>query len=65
MQYPNGKLCDDDEGALEIAISEGPGIIKIDFGTNLRWIALQPEQAREIGTRLLQFAHQEETQYEG
>lgn len=52
-KFPEGKLDDSDEGQLMMAVSEDQGKVRVDFGTEVKWFAVKPEQAREIGNALI------------
>lgn len=45
--YPHGKKYEDDEGelAIRIAVDPAAGVVRIDFGKPIQWIALEPAQA--------------------
>lgn len=57
-KYPDGKLGPEDEGELALEVSCGPGIVKLDFGKKVRWIALPPEGAIELASLLASHAGQ-------
>ncbi len=44
-KFPHGKLGDDDEGALKMAISGRDGNVTINFGKPVAWLAMPPDQA--------------------
>jgi hypothetical protein len=44
-KYPEGRLSEDDEGGLMIAVGSKEGKIVINFGKDISWIALNPEEA--------------------
>lgn len=44
--YPDGKLNDTDEGALDIATRIEDGCVILDFGKDLTWIGLDKESLR-------------------
>lgn len=43
--FPKGKLNDEDEGGLKIAISIQDSVVRIDFGEPTAWIGLPVEEA--------------------
>ncbi len=47
-KFPMGKLNDDDEGEIKIAIGHQDGKVVLDFGTPIHWIGFTPSQAIEI-----------------
>lgn len=54
--YPRGKLNADDEGGLQIGITEQDGVIIIEFGTELRWIGMPKAQAIEFAKLIMKRA---------
>lgn len=46
-RYPRGKLNREDEGELNVAIAADRrhGVVQIDFGKEVAWLALPKEQA--------------------
>jgi len=51
--YPRGPLNEYDEGEIKIAIGHTEdATVFMDFGTRIRWIAMGPEQARELAEML-------------
>lgn len=57
-QYPNGKLCDQDEGEIKISIAADlkNGIVLIDFGKPAASIGFTPKQAHDIANMLIEEA---------
>lgn len=55
--YPRGKLRDDDEGELQIAIATQDNTIIVDFGKNVKWIGLDKFTALNMAKLLIQHAH--------
>ncbi len=53
--HSRGKLCDDDEGDLGMAIGSDPVNRKVlvDFGGPVSWFALDPEDAVRLAGMLL------------
>jgi hypothetical protein len=47
------KIRSDDEGELNIAISEKDGVIIIDFGKKVSWIGLTRQQAQTFALDIL------------
>lgn len=52
-QYPDGKLMDDDEGELTIAVWHKDKNVVISFGTHVSWIALPPDEAIRLGETII------------
>lgn len=44
-QFPNGKASAVDEGSVRFAVGERDNNVLIDFGTQVIWLAMPPEQA--------------------
>jgi len=44
-KYPRGKFSDDDEGALNVAITMKDKTLIIDFGKPVAWIGMSKDQA--------------------
>lgn len=55
-QYPEGKLTDEDEGALEIRVTELENRVVIDFGKKTHWIGFTKPQAIEFANTILNYA---------
>ena len=56
--YPEKKLTKDDEGAIQFAIGSKADKVVIDFGTQVHWLAMTPEQAAEFASTLLKKARE-------
>lgn len=56
-EYPRGKLNEDDEGELQFGIAHDPtGVVHINFGKKVTWIALSPPDVVQLCTMLLKHA---------
>lgn len=53
--FPQGKLNDDDEGALRAGITYDKlnGVVMINFGKPVAWLGLPPPEARDLAQKLL------------
>ena len=51
--FPLGKLNEDDEGALNCAISQENGCVRIDFGKPIAWLAMPPDLAFDFATTIM------------
>jgi hypothetical protein len=53
-EFPFGKLNDNDQGALRVGIAYDPldGVIRVEFGKPIAWLAMPPEQAVELAEML-------------
>lgn len=54
--FPEGKLTGNDEGAIQFAMGEANGKVVIDFGTQVHWLGMTPQQAAEFASALLKKA---------
>lgn len=50
---PRGKFTEDDEGELRFAIGNKDGLVLLDFGKSVAWLAIPPQQAVEIAERII------------
>lgn len=55
-EFPEGKIREDDEGEIRLAIAADPGSgnVIIDFGTAVTWLGLPPTQAIQFGQSLIE-----------
>ncbi len=60
-KFPAGKLDPTDEGELTMAIAydKPNGVVRLDFGKPVAWLALYPRQAIEFAERVLWHARKE------
>lgn len=58
-QFPRGKLTEDDEGALAIQVFDYQGETIINFGKQISWIGMSPEQAIEFGQMIIDRANEQ------
>lgn len=56
-KFPDGKLNDDDEGEIQIGLTEKDGVVVLDFGKPVSWVGFSKEQAKEIGQMLIDKAN--------
>jgi hypothetical protein len=56
--FPQGRLTDDDEGELKMAVSfdKLDGLVHIEFGKPVAWLALPPENAVALARAILKHA---------
>src|ERR1035437_6674299 len=52
--YPNGKLNDNDNGQLAIALTTEKGNVKIQFAGPVTWLAMPPEQALLLAESIIE-----------
>jgi len=55
-KYPNGKLEPSDDGELKLAIGTMDGLVMVEFGTPVAWLAMSPNDARRLADSLTQMA---------
>jgi hypothetical protein len=58
--FPDGKYGSHDEGALVFGLAADPENEKVvlHFGIEVSWIAMSPDQARQLGRALIQKAEE-------
>lgn len=47
-KYPDGKIRNDDEGALKIVVFIRDGRVIVDFGKSLSWLGFDKERLRSF-----------------
>lgn len=52
-RYPNGKLCEYDEGELGMMIGNMDGKVVFEFGCPVRWFALPADMARVFADHIV------------
>lgn len=55
-KYPEGKLNDNDDGELRIAIGTESDKVKILFETDVSWFAMNPDEAIQLGEAIIKQA---------
>lgn len=55
-KFPEGKLTDNDEGEIQIAITQTDGKVVLNLGTPVAWLGFTPEQAEQIAYSLIENA---------
>ena len=55
-EYPNGRLNENDAGALAVAIGQENGAVTLAFPKPIEWIGFTPEQAIDIANTLIKHA---------
>lgn len=57
-QFPMGRISDDDEGELRLAVAYDPidGIVRLEFGKPVAWLGLPKENAIALARSLLRHA---------
>lgn len=57
-EYPNGRLNEDDSGAIAVAICIENGAVVLQFPKPTAWIGFTPEQAIDIANTLIKKARE-------
>jgi hypothetical protein len=59
-QYPRGRLAADDEGELDmaLAVDHDRGLIVMDFGVPVQWIAMSKAEALDLARAVARKASQ-------
>jgi hypothetical protein len=57
-KFPQGKLTNNDQGEIKIAIGRKDGVVVMDFGSPTAWIGFPPRDAREIAAVLIKHAEE-------
>ncbi len=55
-EFPAGKLNDDDEGGLQMAIFTKDENLIIEFGTPVHWLGMSKAEAKEFARAILKKA---------
>jgi len=55
-EFPQGKLTASDKGELGLKVFHVPGKIVVEFGAQITWIGMDPEQARNLADSLRRHA---------
>lgn len=58
-QFPNGRLCPEDQGEIQFAVGSdvGKGLVMLDFGEKpVGFVAMTPQQAADIAVALIKHA---------
>jgi hypothetical protein len=59
-EFPDGKIDPTDEGGLQIAIAADPvrGLVRLDFGKRIAWLALRQNEARALAASIAEKAEE-------
>lgn len=55
-EFPRGKLNPNDEGGLTLAVGDEGGMVRIDFGKKIKWLAMTPEEALTFASAIASHA---------
>lgn len=61
-EFPEGKIDSEDEGELTMAIGAAEGLVRVDFGSPVVWIAMGPDDARGMAASLVEMAERAEAE---
>lgn len=56
-EFPEGKIDESDEGAIQIGITHDKENVIIDFGTPVKWVGFPADIAIELANNILQHAN--------
>lgn len=56
--FPEGKLTPTDEGSIQFAVGVKGGKVVLDFGTEVAWLGMNPQQAADLAAALLKRARE-------
>jgi hypothetical protein len=56
--FPEGKVSDTDEGAIQFGIGVKDGKVILDFGTPVAWVGMNPQYAANLAAALLKRARE-------
>jgi hypothetical protein len=51
--YPRGKLCEGDEGQLEMRLGVQDKTVVLDFGKDLSWLGFSKDEAIAFGQAII------------
>jgi len=51
-EFPDGKIHEDDEGAIRISVGDAKGNVIIDFGSPVVWLGIPPDDARALAENI-------------
>lgn len=54
--HPRGKLNADDEGAIQFKVGKESGKVVLDFGTQVQWVGMSPQEAASLASSLMKWA---------
>lgn len=61
-EFPAGMLRPDDKGELNLAITHTHGRVVVLFGTEVKWLGMEPDTARALAMELLERADKAQIQ---
>lgn len=64
-EFPDGKLNEEDEGQLQLAVGVRNGQVFMAFGKPVSWMAMPPGEARKFAAMLNEKADAAEKKEEG
>ena len=59
-EFPQGQLTDSDKGELALRVLHVPGKVVLEFGALIKWIGMEPGQARNLADSLRRHADEAE-----
>ena len=55
-EHPDGRLNDEDEGAIAMAVGSENGRVRLNFPKPVRWVGMTPDEAIGLAESLIQHA---------
>jgi len=55
-EFPEGKLNEDDEGELKMAVGHKGKLVFIDFGKPVKWMGMNPTEALQLAKMITEHA---------
>jgi hypothetical protein len=55
-EHVRPKIAEDDEGEFGLVVTAQNGVVRMEFGKPMAWIAFEPKQACELAATLLKIA---------
>ena len=57
-EFPQGKITEDDEGEIKLAVYHRENKVIMDFGKSTAWIGFDAQQAGELASTLIKHARE-------
>jgi hypothetical protein len=64
-QFPGGKLTEEDEGEIKIAVTHKDGKVVLAFGKPVSWVGFMPQEARAVAETLRKHSHEVDKEQRG
>lgn len=60
--FPRGKITEEDEGELQLAVGTLGGEVIVHFGKPVKWIGMPPQDARQLAVFIMNRANEADEQ---